>query len=934
MTMRKLFAAALLLFCVAAQAQTIPVDPQVRKGKLDNGLTYYIRHNNYPEHVASFYIAQRVGSVQENDDQRGLAHLLEHMAFNGTEHFKDNSLQEYLRSIGVEYGRNLNAYTSTDQTVYYIQDVPTTRISALDSCMLILKDWSNGITLNEKAIDEERDVVHNEYRMRIKGTQKILENELPNLYPGSKYGHRFPIGLMEVIDGCSPETLRAYYRKWYRPDNQGIIIVGDIDVDRTEQKIKELFGGIKVPANAAKVEPVEVPDNNEGIYLVGKDKEQQLSIFLAFMKFDPVPDEMKSDMSYFVVDYAKSAISQMLNTRFSEEAMKPECPFSNSGASFTTYLVSRTKDAMQLQVVPKEGKDLEALAAALREVKRVKDHGFTATEYDRARDEILSQVEKMYNNREKTPTNNFCQQYVTNFLDNEPIPSIEWEHETLKQYAPMLTVDVINAVAQQMILDSDTNFVALALLQDVEGKQLFTPADMKKVSDGVRAETLEAYVDNVKQEPLLSELPKKGSIVKETTNAALGYKELLLSNGAKVMLKHTDFNADEILMQATSDGGFSVYGKDDQMQMQLADVFLSQCGLGNFSVNELQKALSGKQVGTSFSINSTIHSLSANSTPKDLETMMQLVYLSFTNLNKDENAFNNIRGLLATQLKNIGLNSSVVFQDSTMSTIYGHNPLFMVPTAEQLEKVNIDRVIQIARELYSNAANFNFVFAGNFDEAQLREYIEQYIASLPSKGTADLKGKEIRTFVNGELTNRFTKKMENPQAEATEIWRSKALKYNPQNNVLADISGKMLEMIYEREIRERMSAAYHAGAESDVDTDNGVSYITIQGSAQLNPEKAEAALPEFKKGMDAMLKAPSEEDLNKVKQAMLKQADIDAATNRYWLGVIARYNRYGIDTHSNYKTLVEQTTTKQISNFLKKVIVKSKNHATIFMMPE
>ena len=339
MTMRKLFAAALLLFCVAAQAQTIPVDPQVRKGKLDNGLTYYIRHNNYPEHVASFYIAQRVGSVQENDDQRGLAHLLEHMAFNGTEHFKDNSLQEYLRSIGVEYGRNLNAYTSTDQTVYYIQDVPTTRISALDSCMLILKDWSNGITLNEKAIDEERDVVHNEYRMRIKGTQKILENELPNLYPGSKYGHRFPIGLMEVIDGCSPETLRAYYRKWYRPDNQGIIIVGDIDVDRTEQKIKELFGGIKVPANAAKVEPVEVPDNNEGIYLVGKDKEQQLSIFLAFMKFDPVPDEMKSDMSYFVVDYAKSAISQMLNTRLSEEAMKPECPFSSSGASFTTYLV-------------------------------------------------------------------------------------------------------------------------------------------------------------------------------------------------------------------------------------------------------------------------------------------------------------------------------------------------------------------------------------------------------------------------------------------------------------------------------------------------------------------------------------------------------------------------------------------------------------------
>ena len=305
MTMRKLFAAALLLFCIVAQAQNIPQDPDVRKGKLDNGLTYYIRHNNYPEHVASFYIAQKVGSVQENEDQRGLAHLLEHMAFNGTEHFKDNQLQEYLQSIGVEYGRNLNAYTSTDQTVYYIEDVPTARISALDSCMLILKDWSNGITLDEKAIDQERDVVHNEYRMRIKGTQKILEGKLPELYPGSKYGNRFPIGLMSVIDGCSPETLRAYYRKWYRPDNQGIIIVGDIDVDRTEQKVKELFAGIKVPANAAKVEPVEVPDNNEGIYLVGKDKEQQMSMFLVSMKHDPVPDEMKNEISYFVWDYAR-----------------------------------------------------------------------------------------------------------------------------------------------------------------------------------------------------------------------------------------------------------------------------------------------------------------------------------------------------------------------------------------------------------------------------------------------------------------------------------------------------------------------------------------------------------------------------------------------------------------------------------------------------
>ena len=258
MKLRKLFVAALLLMAglvqVSAQDMTLPQDKNVRVGKLDNGLTYYIRHNNYPEKVANYYIAQKVGSVQEEESQRGLAHLLEHMAFNGTDHFKDNLLQEYLQSIGVEYGRNLNAYTSTDQTVYFFTDVPSTRQTAVDSCMMILKDWSNGISLTEEAINAERDIVHNEYRMRIIGLQKILETLLPKLYPGSLYGERFPIGLMSVIDGCSPETLRAYYRKWYRPDNQAIIVVGDIDVDYIEGKIKSLFSDIKVPADAAKVE--------------------------------------------------------------------------------------------------------------------------------------------------------------------------------------------------------------------------------------------------------------------------------------------------------------------------------------------------------------------------------------------------------------------------------------------------------------------------------------------------------------------------------------------------------------------------------------------------------------------------------------------------------------------------------------------------------
>ena len=936
MRLKNFFVAVLLFAGVSVQAQQmapIPQDKDVRVGKLDNGLTYYIRHNNYPEHVANFYIAQKVGSINENEDQRGLAHLLEHMAFNGSEHFKDNLLQEYLQSIGVEYGRNLNAYTSTDQTVYFITDVPTARITAIDSCMLVLKDWSNGITLDAKAIDQERDVVHNEYRMRIVGTQKILESVLPDLYPGSKYGQRFPIGLMSVIDGCSPETLRAYYRKWYRPDNQGIIIVGDVDVDRTEQKIKELFGGIKVPANAAKVELEPVPDNNEGIYVVGKDKEQQVSLFLISMKHDATPDSLKSNLSYMVFDYARNLISLMIGARFAEEVKKPESPFLQVRAEVGQYLVSRTKDALTLTVVPKEGQELAGLSAGIRELKRVKDFGFTATEYARGKSEYLSRLEKVYNNREKHPNDAYCQQYVKNFIENEPIPSIEDEYQIMNALSANIPVEIINQIAGQLIADNDTNFVVLAAVQEKDGKQYFTGADMKKAVDAVRQETLTAYVDNVKQEPLITEMPAKGSIVKSTENAALGFKQLTLSNGATVLMKKTDFNADEIVFRATSNGGASVFGKEDVYNIQFANYILSQSGLGNFSNTDLQKALAGKQVGTQFSIENAMHGLSGNSTPKDLETLFQLIYLDFTKVTKDEKAVNNFLTLISTQLKNISLNNEAVFQDSVMSVVYNNNPYFRIPSAENIEGISYDRVLEIWKNLYGNAADFTFTFVGNYDEAQLCQFIEQYIASLPSKGKATLTQKEIRTFANGEKNRSFEKKMENPQAQANSIWRSNPVKFTLQNNVMQDVSGRMLDMMLNREIRERLSAAYHAGAESELDVDGPATYISIKGTGKLNPDKAAEAIPEFQKGMKSLVAAPNADDLLKVKQILLKQADVDAKTNRYWTGVLNTWKRFGVDVYTDYKKTVEAVSTKSVSDFLKNVVLKSKNHVEVIMMP-
>lgn len=935
MKVKKLFVAALMLLsagtAMAQQMQMpqIPIDKNVKVGHLDNGLTYYIRYNKYPEHVASFYIAQKVGSLNENDDQRGLAHLLEHLAFNGTDHFKDNTLQEYLQSIGVEYGRNLNAYTSVEQTVYYFTDVPTTRTTAVDSCMLILKDWSNGITLSKKAIDDERDVVHNEYRMRMVGQQRMLERSLPALYQGNKYGYRFPIGLMSVIDGCNPETLRAYYRKWYRPDNQAIIVVGDVDTNHIEEQIKKLFSDIKVPANAAKVEKVQVEDNDTAIYVIDKDKEQQFDVFQVYMKHEAVPDSLKGGIDYLAQGYMDNVISSMLGNRLAEKALEADSPFLQAGGSNGNFLLSSTKDAFTLSGAAKPGKMKEAYAAVLREGKRMRDFGFTATEYQRAKDEFLSQVEKSLANKDKMKNEQFTTQYVDNFISNEPIPSLEDEAKFYQMMVPNIPVEAINAYAKQLVCESDTNLVSLVMMREAEGATYPTQQELADIVKQVRAEKLEAYVDNVKQEPLMAQAPKAGKIKKKTVNEKLGFKELTLSNGAKVVLKKTDFKDNEILFSATANVGYSALGEADYMNASMLTDVLDGSGLGNFTNNELDKALAGKQVGVGFSMSRYGHGLSGNSTPKDIETLMQLIYLKMTNVTKDQKPFDNLMNRMSTVLSNKSNNPSLVYQDSVQSTLYLGSKMERLPELEDLKNINYDRILELGKLYYGNAKDFTFYFVGNYDEKTLLPLIEQYIASLPNNGFK-LKNKQTPTC-QGEVSNVFTKAMENPQNQVTEIWKAKGA-YALKTSVLADITARLLEMKYLRSIREELSAAYHAGASAGISRtfDDKVT-ISITGSAGLNPEKTDEAIPCFFKGIEETIAAPDANDLQKVKEILLKQAGVNEKTNGYWLGVLSTLNRWKTDIYTDYKSTVKAVSAADISDFLQNVIMKSGNHTEVLM---
>ena len=915
------------------QLPPIPVDPAVRIGKLDNGLTYYIRHNGYPEHVANFYIAQRVGAIQEEESQRGLAHFLEHMAFNGSEHFKGNGIIEFTRSLGVEFGSDLNAYTSIDQTVYRVCNVPTKRATALDSCLLILKDWSNGLSLEADEIDKERDVVHNEWRLGEGPTQRMIQRALPKMYPDSKYGVRLPIGLMSVIDSFKPQTLKAYYQKWYRPDNQAIIVVGDVDVDHMEAKIKELFGGIKVPANAPKVVAEAVPDNKEAIYIFEKDKEMRMNYIFMCMKHDATPEAEKSSMAYLIQDYAVSVISKMFDQRLSEMTQEASCPFLQASAEDGQYWLSKTKDCFELFAAPKEGKDMEALQVLYREAKRVREFGFTATEYERAKADYLSGLEKRYTNRDKRKNDEFGNAYRDHYLTNEPIPPLDVLYQTMQQIAPNIPVQAINQMLPELISVTDSNLVVMIMAQEKEGKVYPTEQDMAAAIAAARAEKLEAYVDNVKQEPLLDVATiKKGKIKKETENTQFGYKELKLSNGATVILKKTDFKDDEVLIQGEAKGGMTLFGKEDDINLQLVETAIAYSGLGNFQKSELDKALAGKQAGVSTKVAEDRQYISGRSVPKDLETLFQLVYLTQTNICKDVKSMASFVNQMQTILANKSLNHQLVYNDSVESVRHNHNPLFMVPELEDVKKFDYDRTLAIAKQLYENGGQFTYTLVGNFDEQKAREYIEQYIASLPA-GTAVKADKDMRSFFSGNKVCKFEKKMETPQATTCQIWLTDKLPYTLENKVLLSAASQVLTRIYLRTIREEESAAYNVSASGEISTNGPTTVFMLSAAAPTNPDKQQIARDLMLKYLTEATQKVADDDLNPVKEILLKQAQDKARENGHWLDVLTEWTAEGVDLQTDYAKTVNALTPAKVQKFLSDIVAAG-NHAEIIMMPE
>ncbi|KAA6340531.1 Protease 3 [termite gut metagenome] len=913
----RLFVASLIgcnmsLTLAQQQLPPIPADPNLRIGKLENGLTYYIRKNKLPENRADFYIAQKVGSILEEPEQRGLAHFLEHICFNGTTHFPGKSLIEYLETIGVKFGTNLNAYTSVDETVYHISNVPVVREGVIDSCLLILHDWSNDLLLEEKEIDKERGVIHEEWRTRMGADLRFMEKALPQMYIGTKYEDCHPIGSMDVVDNFNYQSLRDYYEKWYRPDLQGVIVVGDIEPDAVEEKIKQLFADIPAQPHAAERIYYPVNDNQEPIIVIEKDKEQSNIQVCVYNKHEATPDSEKGNLDYLIELCVKQMICEMLNTRLSELRQLPRPPFINAYVYDGNFYVSKTKDAFTGIAVCKEGEIEDGITALLREIERARRFGFTESEYARTRAEYLRHLESAYNERDKRKNDSYVNEYVRLFLDNEPAPGIENEYAIFNQIAPNIPVQNLNGFLAQLI--TDTNQVITLSLPDKEGLTYPDKETIRNILKQVKAEELTAYVDNVSDEPLISQLPEAGKIVSEKQDDIFGTTTLILSNGVKAVIKKTDFKADEILMKGISWGGNSLFSDSDIVDSQIINQVIAAGGLGNFSATNLEKALAGKKASVSTSIRRNTEAVNGRCSPKDFETMMQLTHLTFTAPRKDENAFTSFINRTKASLQNQELYPMVSFSDSIISSVYMNHPRALRLKANRLDEANYDNILSLYNDRYKDAGDFTFIFVGNIATQEAKPYIERYLASLPTNHRIETFKDLNLSIRKGVYKNEFIREQETAKASNLILY-SGSCDYNLKNTILISVVSQILNMVYTEKVREDEGGTYGVSVSGNIDKFPKEQF-TFEIYFDTAPAKKNKLMDIISAEIDNFIaNGPSEVNLNKVKEYMLKKHKEDLKENSYWRETIDEYYYTEVDRTKDYGVIVSSLTITELKEF-------------------
>ncbi len=932
--MKKLLLSITLLCAAMVSAQEapekLPMDPEVRYGRLDNGLTYYIRHNEQPKQRAEFHIAQAVGAILEEDNQNGLAHFLEHMAFNGTQHFPGKGIINYFESIGVNFGGNINAYTSIDETVYRLSDVPTYRAGIVDSALLVMHDWSCGLLLLDEEIDAERGVILEEWRTGRTAQRRMWKEMRALMYPGTQYAKRDVIGDTAVINNFEYQALRDYYHKWYGPDNQAIIVVGDINVDTIEAKIKALWADVPRRTNYGERPIYTVNHNDKPLVAIVTDPEAQGTRITLEYKFDQLPEALQQTAKEYTLNMVRGLACDMFNNRMSDLSHDPNASFSGAGCYYGE--VAKKMDAFMAVIIPKEGRETEAYNDLVYQLEKMHRYGFTNAELERVKNDKMTAMETYFNERNTRKNITLARECIRHFENGETMPGAQWEYEMTQAFLPLIPLEKVNQLAQSLIHANPTIAISAPAKEEVH---IPSPEAIVATIAAQGELAIEAPQEEKIDTELVKKAPHKGKIKSTKQNEELGYTEWTLNNGIKVVIKPTTFKADEILMQGFSKGGMTQVKTEDLPSAKLATTIVGMSGIGTFTMPQLEKALAGKTVSVSPEIAENMERMNGSSTVKDLETMLQLTYLYFTAPRRDEEAYQTTMNLLHNQLINRDKNPKTIFSDSVQMMASNHSDRTPIVNLQLMEKVSLDKALEIYKERFANPGDFTFVFVGNIDpaDAKVQELICQWLGGLKTKKAREEVIDHHVRVTPGMQKNYFTRKMETTTASNRIQYTSYDMPYSLANDLNMEMIGRILSTRYLESIREREGGSYGVATYGDMSI-LPVPRASLIMQFDTDPKKQERLMEIIHEEVLTIIKdGPLATDLQKEKESMLKDYQEDLENNKYWRSALYLYYMYGINNIRDYKPAVEAITAQTVQQTLKQ-LVSAGNVFEVVMFPE
>ena len=916
-----------------APVERLPFDPKLRFGRLDNGLTYYIQHNEIPKGRAEFYLVHNVGSLQEEDHQRGYAHFLEHLALRSSKNFPDkNGIGGYTKSAGLK----TELSTAFDESIYKIVDVPTNRQNIIDSCLLILHDWTSFLLFDDEVIEEERDAVRLEWRTKHTPAIRLLEQQLPVMYPKSKYGARLPIGIIGIIENFQKKDFLAYYNKWYTPEYQAIVIVGDVDVDRIEAKIKSIFSDIPKPDNPQPKQLYEVTDNEFPVISIAKEKEEKDLTLTIYYKVEPFPFRFKGTIADLTFGYTNNILYQVINERLAELLKKPNTPFLSASAAKKNYFISKSKDAWTTTGNVKPNEIANAIKILIEETEKLIKTGITEKEYERANERIFKSYEAAIIEKDKTPNNRLANKYVNHFTNDDNISATEIEYEVIKQIASFFQADEINNYIRSIFKDHDfiSNIVISLTGPDDDKINYPTEEELLKMYDDACEAIVGASKEEISQIVLIPELPEPGEIISETEDPLFGTTNFELSNGIKIIVKKTDLKQNQILMSAISPGGTSQFKDEkDIWNLKLLNTIIRVNGLGDFSATALKRYSNFNDVLFNSGLTESSEVLNGEATPLNLKTLFEIIYLQFTGIRPVNEMYVAAKEGIRTQLDNQNSNTATIFSDTLYSIAFNNHPRSNRLKSKDLDKIDYNRMIEMYKERFADASDFVFVFVGDVDKQAMRPLIKQYLATLPSQNRKEVADEsQIVPYQKGNVVKHFPMKLAEPVSNIALLYTGK-MPYNLKNLIITQSLNKILELKFYEKLMPYGYEITNLFTEVDL-YDFPEGRASIQIFIDATPEAQDKIIEIVKEEIKKLTEEGTDDEMvNKAYDSILKKRYEILQANDYWLNIINAYYSRNFDSHTDYETILKSITKDDVKQFTKDLINQG-NLIEVVMYPD